>query len=52
LIYNPGMAGCLNFDVPSEAIAIGDPVEVFALVTGNFELYTCPSEAYYIRHRE
>ena len=33
-----------------EPVSIGDRVEVFAVVTGSYELYTCPSEAYYIVH--
>ena len=48
VIYNPGATMCLNPNVPREPISIGDTVEVFAVVTGNFELYTCPSEAYHI----
>lgn len=48
VIYNPGATMCTNPNVPGEPISLGDTVEVFAVVTGNFELYTCPSEAYHI----
>ena len=48
VVYNPGEAECPNFAALDMTIGLHDTVEVFAMVTGNFELSTCPSMHYYI----
>jgi hypothetical protein len=50
VIYNVGEGECASSGMLDPAISIGDTVEVFALVTGNGELSTCPSMDYYIGH--
>ena len=48
VVYNPGEAECPNFAALDMTIDLHDTVEVFAMVTGNFELSTGPSMHYHI----
>lgn len=50
VVFSPGEAQCPNFAALDMTIGLGDTVEVFAMVTGNYELFTCPSMTYYIVH--
>jgi hypothetical protein len=52
VIYNVGEGECASSGALDPAIAIGDTVAIFAMVTGNAELSTCPSVQYTITRVE